>query len=44
MRVRCILKEGETIQSLLKRFNQRVQKSGLLKEVTKNRFRGKKTK
>jgi len=42
MRVRCVLKEGESLQSLLKRFNQRVQKSGLLKEVSKNRFRGKK--
>ncbi len=41
MRVRCILKEGESLLALLKRFNQRVQKSGLLREVTKNRYRGK---
>lgn len=42
MRVRCIIQEGESLTSLLKRFNQRVQKSGLLKEATKNRYRGKK--
>ena len=32
------LREGETQDSLLKRFNTAVQKSGLLREVKRKRF------